>query len=245
MFLPPVVEIAQQNTVRLISTGRLKEPVLRALAASGGALEELAALDGATNGRVQAQQSGLPELDPRELVFGRNGYTFINAAFTYTRPGGNRFNPETRGAWYCAFDIETSVREVAYHLTRELANIGRFENVTDYAELIADFYGVFHDLRKTGKTAEPALHDEMNMAYPAGQALALRLRSEAASNGIVYPSIRRAGGTCLVCFQPGLIQNLRQGGIWRLEWQGTPTPSVTPFDDGAAPLAAGSHFLPV
>src|SRR5215813_4435401 len=132
MSLPPVTDLTQKNTARLISTGRLKEPVLRALAASHGALEELAALEGATNGRLQAQQAGLPELDPRELVFGRNGYTFINAAFTHTRPGGNRFNSEHRGAWYCAFDSETSIIEVAYHLTRELENIGRFENVTDY-----------------------------------------------------------------------------------------------------------------
>jgi hypothetical protein len=227
MPLPPVVDLAQQNTVRLISTGRLKEPVLRALAPSHGALEELAALEGATNGRLQAQQVGLPELDPRELVFGRNGYTFINAAFTHTRPGGNRFNSEDRGAWYCAFDIETSIREVAYHLTRELSNIGRFENVTDYAELIADFYGAFHDLRTADRAAERALSNDLNVAYPAGQALAVRLRSEVSSNGIVYPSIRRAGGTCLVAFHPGLVQNLRQGGIWRLEWQGTSEPAVT------------------
>jgi hypothetical protein len=227
MSVPPLVDVAQQNTVRLISTGRLKASVLRALAPSHGAIEELAALESATNGRLRAQQSGLPELDQRELVFGRNGYTFINAAFTHTRPGGNRFNSEYRGAWYCAFEVETSIREVSYHLTRELANIGRFENATDYAELIAGFYAAFHDLRGLDTAAELALHCDVNIGYPAGQALALQLRSQAASNGIIYPSIRRAGGTCLVAFQPDLVQNLRQGGIWRLEWQGTSTPSVT------------------
>jgi RES domain-containing protein len=228
MVLPPEVEIAQSNTLRLISTGRLKEPVLSALAASHGAREELAALEGTTNGRLHALQSGLAELDPRELVYGRSGHTFINAAFVYTRPGGNRFNSEARGAWYCAFEVETSLQEVAYHLTRELENIGRFENVTDYAELIADFYGRYHDLRASDKSTELALHDDVTIAYPAGQELARRLRSEEASNGIVYPSVRRIGGTCLVAFHPDLVLNLRQGGIWRLEWQGTPVPSITP-----------------
>src|ERR1700730_6051572 len=193
MALPATFDVTARDTVRLISTGRLKDPVLLPLAANHGALEDLAALESVTNGRLQAQETGLPNLDPRELVFGRAGYTFINAAFTHTRPGGNRFNDEDRGAWYCAFDLETSISEVSYHLTRELEAIGRFENTTDYAELIADFYGAFHDLCVVDRAAEPALHDDPSVAYPAGQVLAKQLRSEAASNGIVYPSARRAG----------------------------------------------------
>ena len=227
MLLPPTVDLARRDTVRLIATGRLKDPVLLPLAANHGALEDLAGLESVTNGRLQVQEAGLPDLDPRELVFGRPGHTFVNAAFAHTRPGGNRFNGEDRGAWYCGFSAETSLGEVAYHLTRELEAIGRFENVTDYAELVADFFGPFHDLRAVDRSAEPALHEDPAVAYAAGQALARRLRAEAASNGIVYPSVRHAGGTCLVAFRPDLVQNLRQGGIWRLEWQGTPMPSVT------------------
>lgn len=227
MPLPPTVDLARRDTIRLISTGRLKEPVLLAIAANHGALENLAGLESVTNGRLQAQEAGLPDLDPRELVFGRAGDTFINAAFARTRPGGNRFNDDDRGAWYCAFEVETSLGEVSYHLTRELEAIGRFENVTDYAELIADFVGPFNDLRGADRTVEAALHEDPVIAYPAGQALARRLRAEAAGNGIVYPSVRYAGGTCLVAFRPDLVQNLRQGGIWRLEWQGAPNPTVT------------------
>jgi hypothetical protein len=224
---PPTVDLAQRDTVRLISTGRLKPPVLSPLAANFGALEDLAGLESVTNGRLQAQETGLPGLDPRELVFGRAGYTFINAAFTHTRPGGNRFNGEDRGAWYCAFEIETSLGEVAYHLTRELEAIGRFDNITDYAELLADFFGPFHDLRDAAPESEPALREDPGVAYPAGQALARRLQTAVASNGIVYRSVRHAGGTCLVAFRPDLVQNLRQGGVWRLEWQGAPTPAMT------------------
>jgi hypothetical protein len=227
MSLPPIVDLAQRDTVRLISTGRLKDPVLLSLAANHGALADIVSLESVTNGRIQAQEAGLPGLDPRELVFGRGGHTFINAAFAYTRPGGNRFNGEDRGAWYCAFAIETALREVGYHLTRELEAINRFENITDYAELIADFFGPFHDLRAGDRTAELCLKNDPGIAYPAGQALAKRLRTEAASPGIVYPSARHADGTCLVVFQPDLVQNLRQGGIWRLEWQGRPEPSMT------------------
>jgi hypothetical protein len=54
------------------------------------------------------------------------------------------------------------------------------------------------------------------------------LRIDSLSNGIIYPSVRHAGGTCLVCVRdPTSFQNPRQGGIWRLEWLGSSTPSVT------------------
>ena len=220
----PIADVAQRNTVRLVSTGRLKDPVLQPLAANQGALDDLATLESATNGRLRAQQSGLPDLAPQELVFGRAGHTFINAAFTYTRRGGNRFNDAQRGAWYCGFDAATSLAEVSYHLTRELENIGRFENTSDYAELFADFIGPFADARGR-KPAPDYLHPDPAIGYPAGQALAKALRA-ADGNGLIYPSVRRAGGTCLVAFRPDLVQNLRQGGMWRLAWQGEPTPAI-------------------
>ncbi|HTC07336.1 MAG TPA: RES family NAD+ phosphorylase [Acetobacteraceae bacterium] len=224
----PTIELTQRDTIRLISTGRLKEPVLLPLAANQRAFDDLADLESVTNGRLQAQEFGLPDLDPRELVFGRAGHTFINAAFAHTRPGGNRFNGDDRGAWYCAFDVEMCLGDVSYHLTRELEAIGRFENVTDYAELIADFVGPFHDFRAADRAAERALPADPARAYPAGQALALRLRKELDSNGVIDPSARHAGGTCLVAFRPDLVLNLRQGSLWRLEWQGDRMPTMTP-----------------
>jgi RES domain-containing protein len=224
---PIRADIFQRDTVRLISTARLKGPILLALAPNQGALDDLAELEGATSGRLQGQEGGLLDLDPKELVFGRPGHTFINAAFTYTRPGGNRFNDDERGAWYCALQTETALAEVSFHLTRELDAINRFENVTDYAELIADFVGQFHDLRGADFATDPSLSVDPAVAYPAGQALAKWLRKEKDSSGLIYPSVRSRGGTCLVAFHPSLVQNLRQGAIWRLEWQGEPKPEIT------------------
>jgi RES domain len=159
--------------------------------------------------------------------FGRAGFTFINAAFTHTRPGGNRFSDEDRGAWYCGFHADTAIGEVSYHLTHELEAIGRFENMTDYAGLIADLFGPFHDLRALDIEVEPVLHKGPAITYPVGQNLARQLRTDHFSNGVIYPSIRHAGGTCLACFRLDIVQKLRQGGIWRLEWKGVPRAAVT------------------
>ena len=59
MWPLPTVELAQRDTIRLISTGRLKEPVLLPLAANHGALDDLADLESVTNGRPPGAGVGL------------------------------------------------------------------------------------------------------------------------------------------------------------------------------------------
>jgi hypothetical protein len=44
--------------------------------------------------------------------------------------------------------------------------------------------------------------------------------------GIIYPSVRRDGGTNLVCFRPALVGNVRKGQAFRLTWSGSPEPRV-------------------
>jgi len=33
------------------------------------------------------------------------------------------------------------------------------------------------------------------------------------SAGVVYPSVRHSGGTCIACFRPALVGNLREGAL--------------------------------
>lgn len=218
------VRLSRTDTIRLLPSARLRAPALAPLADSDDEFAELAALDEITHGRLAAQNGALAGLDPNELVYGVPNHTFINAAFCYPRPQGNRFNGADRGAWYCAFETQTALAEVAFHLTRALEDTGSFHNTTDYAELFADFIGTFLDLR--GCAADtPCLDPDIAVGYPAGQAVAAAARRDHA--GIVYPSVRAAGGTCLAALAPAVVQNVRQGGLWRLEWTGAPAPAIT------------------
>ena len=36
--------------------------------------------------------------------------------------------------------------------------------------------------------------------------------------GIVYPSVRRPKGTCLACFRPALVMNVRKDKTYRFTW---------------------------
>ncbi|MGB0959715.1 MAG: RES family NAD+ phosphorylase [Halocynthiibacter sp.] len=220
-----ITSLNDRAWVRLIPQTYHLAPVLRGVVDTDEEFETLAELEGLTNGRLTAERESSLALDRRELVFARRardlrvyGDTHINAAFTYTRPTGNRFNDGTRGAWYCAFDNETAAEEVGYHKTRELRYINRFEDETIYVQLLADFIGDFPDL--TGED-HLALNPDPELGYPAGQALALTLRKDGHS-GLIYPSARRSGGRCFAVFEPRIIQNVRPGASWRLKWDGSP-----------------------
>lgn len=220
-----VSRVSQSQTVRLISNANHKPPVLAALASPvGSALANLEALESVTSGRQQAQQLGVPGISPEGFARG-HGFTFVNAAFAYRRPSGNRFNPPDWGVWYCAFDRITALEEVSYHLTRALAAAGgAFNNETRYIELLADFDADFVDLRGIDPTSD-CLSADIAVGYPAGQKIAEQIRTEG-HNGIVYPSVRFPGKTCLAVFWPGLIRNFYQGNTWILHWAGSPTPTI-------------------
>lgn len=221
-----ITQVNDRALVRLISETHHKPPVLRGLVDTDEEADILAALEGQTNARLIAERNGSPALDRRELAFARRahdlglyGQTHINAAFSYTRPTGNRFNAGDRGAWYCAWDMLTSAQEVGFHRTRELGYIGRYEDEAHYVELLADFIGDFPEIG--AGVGELALSSDPEVGYPAGQALSATLRREG-HRGLIYPSVRHAGGRCFVAFDPGIIQNVRPGARWKLVWAGSP-----------------------
>lgn len=218
----PTAEINRSDTVRLVPTAYFKPPVLRPLVDTQEEEAILAQIEGLTSRRLKAEATGLSDLDARELLFNAWGTTYVNAAFAYTRPEGNRFNGPARGAWYCAFEDLTAIEEVGFHRTRELKRIGVFEDEAVYQALLAGFMGEFHDLRGVTPRSRHGgvLNADPAVGYPAGQALAAELRT-GGSRGVVYPSVRRKGGTCLAAFQPALVQNVRPGAKWTLTWDGS------------------------
>lgn len=216
--------IAYAKTVRLVSTARLREAVLASLVDSADELAELAEIESATSSRIQAQATGISGLAANELVFDVPHAHFINASFAYAKPREpNRFNGETRGAWYAALSVETCLAEITFHITDFLARTGVFEATVEYAEMFSSVSGDFLDLRPLPE--HPALAPEKARGYPAGNALAAEARA-VGLNGIIYPSVRHDGGTCLAVLRPAAVQSVRQGDVWRLRWTGTPEPAI-------------------
>ncbi len=195
--------------------------VLTRIAEDDSHLRDLFELDHATNERLWGENGLLPGIGKEELVFGIPNYRVINAAFLHAHPLGSRFNGPDRGAWYAAFSLKTSQAEIAFHKATEYAEIGRFEDSVVYDDYLADFSGSFEDLRD-----KPEYARELDPStYVDSQRLALRLL-EAGSPGVLYPSVRHKGGTCIACFRPALVQHVRKGERIRFTWAGSAVPKI-------------------
>ncbi len=209
---PKTTSLSQDDTHRLIPNKFFDEgeSVLSRLGLPPAQMEHLFQLDDATNTRLAGEANLLPGISVHELVFGVPHYHIINAAFTHARPGGSRFSGDDRGCWYAAFSLKTAQAEVAFHYGEGLREIKWMEEETvDYREYLADFRAEFHDLRSAQKdrTFEQFLQPD---SYRASQQLGRRLLNEG-SAGIIYPSVRQEGGTCVACFRPALVNNVRTG----------------------------------
>lgn len=204
---PRLHEIRRDDTHRLIPSIPGDKSVFEKLTGDESELESLFELESATNDRLLGEANLLPGISVHELLFGISYAHIVNAAFTHAHPFGSRFNGPDRGAWYAAFEQETAYAEVAYHKRQELKEVDWQEPETfTFDDYLADFRAEFHIIRKDKSHSQWLRPD----SYAASQTLARTLLAEGAT-GIVYPSVRAKNGTCIVCFRPALVLNVRKG----------------------------------
>jgi hypothetical protein len=164
--------------------------------------------------------SGMGDLaaqDPSRILFGP-GAGWINACYLVPRPG--RFSTARQGAFYAARELATSLAEVRYHLELSYRTEGIQEaQDLEYRALRVHLAGTFHDLRSKARTRAPwsAVYDPVS--YAASQALAGQLRG-AGSRGILWLSLRHAGGECCAVFDPGTLRACRHDTYLTFRWNG-------------------------
>ena len=204
---PRVKKVRQDDAHRLIPARHSDESVLGRIADDEDQMDALLELESGTNDRLLGEANLLPGISVHELLFGVEHAPVVNAAFTHAHPQGSRFNGPDRGAWYAAFEVKTAQAEVAFHKCQELKEVNWNEQETfNFDDYLADFRGEFHDLR-----GHPEYRQFLDPdSYAASQRLARDLLA-AGSAGLVYPSVRQSKGTCLACFRPALVTNVRRG----------------------------------
>lgn len=177
--------------------------------------EALYWLESLTNPRLR-DEVGEIELVPREdRVFGP-GASVVMAPFTHLNPEGSRFADSTFGAFYAAATLETSIAETRYHREVFLRATREGPLELDMRTYLCDVSATFHDIRGR-RDQMPDIYDPDS--YVASQKLARSLK-RTGSNGVVYDSVRHAGGQCLAVYRPRLVQNCRQGTHLRYAWDG-------------------------
>jgi hypothetical protein len=219
---PPLLSrVRWARSSRLVPSRYPSAGILDRLAAPGD-LAAILELEAWTNDRMSTELGILHLLPREEWVVGTPMASVVMAAFCHPRPGGARFSTGTRGAWYAARSLATSLAESIFNRTRELAEVGHFETRVEMRLYHADFSGQFHDLRGRRKAFPDAYDPD---SYTASQQLAARLLEEG-SSGVVYDSVRDPGGECIACFRPALVRNVRVAAHYEYRWTGSREPRV-------------------
>jgi hypothetical protein len=195
-----------------------------ATAADAAAVMELA---GWTNDRLVAER--VARLPRDQWVYGRANSSIIMASFLHVAPGGMRFNGPDLGAWYAAASLTTAVVEVVHHLRREAHARGEARLTRMFRTYTATLGGDYVDVRN----GRADLHDPLS--YAAGQAYGEALRARGGT-GILYRSVRHAGGQNAVCFRPSAVTAVMQADHYEIRVEAA-QPRIEARRVGAVPRA--------
>jgi RES domain len=220
----PLTRMRLKDTHRLIPSRYPPVGIFDAIAAPED-LEVVLELEGWTNDRVSAELGVIRRIPSAEWAIDRPMANVIMAAFCHPHPRGGRFNGADLGAWYAAGSLDTAHAEIIHHRTRELEEIGVLDARVEMRDYLADMDAQFHDIRGDDPAFAPLYDPD---SYDASQAFAGPPRA-GGSNGVLYRSVRHAGGECVACFRPLLVANVRQAGHFEYRWSGTRTPVITPL----------------
>ena len=177
--------------------------------------DALYALEAMTNERLR-DEIGEVERVPREQRLYGPGSGPIMAAFTHVNVEGSRFSDGRWGVFYAARERETAVAETRYHHARFLAATRQ-----PAMHLPMRLYHVavdqrLHDLRPRAAALEACHHPD---SYAASRALAAALHA-AGSPGVVYRSVRHAGGQCAGLFSPQGASGCLHAAYLLYAWDG-------------------------
>jgi hypothetical protein len=210
----PVSAISWRPCYRIIAS-RFPPISLFETVADPEDLEAIYLIEAMTNDRLREEAGELSHVPAEDRVSGP-GTSAIMAAFTHLNPVGDRFADGSYGVFYAGDTIETAVAETKYHRARFMAATNEPAQELDMRAYAVDLSADLHDIRGMREGRADLYHDS---SYGASQVFAADLRAEG-SNGIVYQSVRFAGGECVAVFRPRLLNNCRQERHLCYVWDG-------------------------
>lgn len=212
----PVAEVEWRGAVRIIRS--IFPPIdLFEDIADPADWPLLIAAEQKTNPRLMETIGNL-DLVPADRRVSGAGATWLMAPFTHVSPDRpSRFSDGGFGVLYAGDRFEVALLETIHHHTRFMLATAQPPGWTSqFREIVLEIDASLHDLRGLGAAAEPLLAPA---DYAASQALGARLR-DAASEGVVYPSVRCAGGECVGLFYPDGASHPVQGRHLDYHWNG-------------------------
>ena len=165
-----------------------------------------------TNPRLMETIGNL-DLVPESRRVGGPGASYLMAPFTHVSPDWpSRFGDGRFGVLYAADRFEVALVETVHHHGLFMARTAEPPGWSaQFREIRMSVRAALHDLRGDGAFA--AALDPAD--YSEGRRIGAALKA-AGSDGIVYPSVRHAGGDCVRLILPGSGRRAEAGSPSRL-----------------------------
>lgn len=216
----PVTQVRWQPCYRIIPS-RFPPIALFEAVADPADLEAVFQIEAMTNDRLREEAGDLALVPPEDRIAGP-GTSPIMAAFTHLNPEGDRFTDGSYGVFYAGLTLATAIAETRYHRAKFLAATDEPAQELDMRVYAVDLHAPLHDIRGAQETLPALYHPD---SYAVSQETARCLRDDGAS-GIVYESVRDAGGECAAVFRPRLLSNCRQERHLTYVWDGSTVNTV-------------------
>lgn len=209
--LPPIHRVRWNHAYRIVPS-RFPPVGIYDRIVDPADLDAIFAIEALTNPRLREEAGALARVPNARRISGP-GSTPVMAAFTHLNPEGSRFSDGSWGVFYAAHTVATAVEETAYHRERFLAATNEPACAIQMRCYRTRVDAKLHDIRGGWKLA----HDPDS--YTSSVTLARTLRADG-SNGIVYDSVRHAGGECLAAFYPDVVAPCVQSQHLLYRWDG-------------------------
>lgn len=168
------------------------------------------AIESMTNDRLKDDVGDLTLIPIEERISGQ-GATPVMAAFTHIGMP-SRFTAGAYGVYYGSTDVATAVAETVYHREQFLGATQEPDTELTMRQYINKVALTLDDVREYDELHDPS-------SYVVSQAFAKALRDNG-SHGLVYRSVRHAGGECAAAFRPTALTPVKQGQHFRYVWSG-------------------------
>ncbi len=199
---PALARVRWDRATRIIASRYPPVDLFERVDGDPAVWEALIAAEMLTNPRIRDELGEIALVAPDERISGP-GATYVMASFTHLNPKGSRFSDGSYGVYYAAIDFPTARAETIHHFERFAQDSGDGIRDTDMRVVVGRVDERFHDIASLEGHHRTAVLSPDD--YAPGQALGRRLR-EAGSNGVIWPSVRHAGGTCIGAFRPRAVQ---------------------------------------
>jgi hypothetical protein len=175
--------------------------------------DALIELEQLTNPRIRDEAGDISLVPAHRRVSGHNA-SWVMAPFTHVNKRGSRFSNGSYGVYYAGMTLETAIAETVYHFSKFARDSNDPPRREDMRVLLGIINATLDDIPEDSRGS---LLDENSYAH--SQTFALVRRSDN-SDGIVYPSVRHAGGTCAAAFWPDVVGIPIQERHLKYEWDG-------------------------